>query len=65
MVSAKLCDALRAGNVPDDKARDAAAELADFERRLAKVEVDLHLIKWIGGLNLAVTLSIVLRLFLF
>jgi hypothetical protein len=43
---AKLYDALRAGNVPDDKARAAAEEAAGYENRAAKIETDLAIVKW-------------------
>ena len=60
----KLYDALRAAEVPDDKARAAAVEVASFENRLAKVEADLLLIKWMLGFNIAVTVAVMLRVFL-
>lgn len=60
----KLYDALRAANVPDDKARAAAVEAAHFDNRLnsidgrlAKVEADLSALKWMVGFNLALTLG--------
>ena len=59
----KLYDALRAAEVPDDKARAAAVEVASFENRLAKVEADLLLIKWMLGFNIAVTVAVMLRVF--
>ena len=62
MMMEKLYDALRAGNVPDDKARAAATEAADFDNRLAAVESDLRLLKWMVGFNLAGTLAILARL---
>jgi hypothetical protein len=60
----KLYDALRAGGVPDDKARAAAVEGASFENRLSKVESDLLLLKWMVGFNLAFTVAIFARLFM-
>ena len=35
----QLYDALRAGNVPDDKARAAAEEVANYEGELTKLRV--------------------------
>jgi hypothetical protein len=56
----QLYDALRAGNVPDDKARAAAEEVANHEGEIAKprVEVseirsDVRLLKWMMGFVLA------------
>ena len=60
----KTMRALRAAEVPDDKARAAAVEVASFENRLAKVEADLLLIKWMLGFNIAVTVAVMLRVFL-
>ena len=37
----QLYDALRAGNVPDDKARAAAEEVANYEGELTKLRVDI------------------------
>jgi hypothetical protein len=58
LMLAKLYDALRAANVPDDKARDAAVEGAQYENRAAKIETDLALLKWMVGSNVAITLIV-------
>ncbi len=60
----KLYDALRAANVPDDKARAAAVEAASFDNRLSKVEADLNLLKWMVGFNLAMTAALIGKAFL-
>ena len=54
---AQLYEALRAANVPDDKAREAASEVAGFENRLAKLEADVGLLKWMVGFNLTLSLA--------
>ena len=54
----KLYDALHAANIPDDKARAAAVEGAQYEQRAAKIESDLALLKWMVGSNVAVTLIV-------
>ncbi len=64
IMMAKLYDALRAGNVPDDKARAAAEEAAGYENRAAKIATDLTLLKWIAGTNLAMTIAILFKTFL-
>jgi hypothetical protein len=61
---AKLYDALRAGNVPDDKARAAAEEAAGYENRAAKIETDLAIVKWMIATNLAMTTAILFKTFL-
>ena len=37
----QLYDALRAGNVPDDKARAAAEEVANYEGELTKLRLEM------------------------
>jgi hypothetical protein len=59
----KTYDALIAAGAPDDKARAAAEELAGYESRFVKIETDLAVLKWMVGVNLAVSLSIVIKLF--
>ena len=55
----KTYDALRAAGAPDDKAREAAEEIAGFEDRPTTVESDLKLLKWMVGFNLAMSMVIV------
>ena len=61
----QLYDALRAGNVPDDKARAAAEEVANYEGELARlrlevgeVKSDVRLLKWMAGFLIAVVLGV-------
>lgn len=37
----RLYDALRAANVPDDKARDAAEEVANYEGELTRLRLEM------------------------
>jgi phage shock protein A len=53
-----LYDALRQAQVPDDLARKAAEEVAGYENRLAKIESDLTLLKWMVGLVIALVSGI-------
>lgn len=57
-----LHDALLAGNVPDDLAKKAAEEVADYNQRIAKIEQDLALLKWMVGTNIILTLAVLGRL---
>ena len=59
----KLYDALRAADIPDDKARAAAVEVAEFRDAIAAMRTDLAVLKGMVGLNLALTLAIVVKLF--
>ena len=42
----KLYDALRAADVPDDKARAAAVEVAEFKDAIADIKSTLRLHTW-------------------
>ena len=64
LMMAKLYEALRAANVPDDAARDAAVEAAGYENRLSRLEADMTLLKWMVGFNLAITVTVAGKLFL-
>jgi hypothetical protein len=59
----KTYDALIAAGAPEDKARAAVEELADYESRFAKIETDLAVLKWMVGVNLAASLSLVIKAF--
>jgi hypothetical protein len=54
----KLYAALRAADVPEDKAAAAAEEAAGFERDIAAIKGDLALLKWMVGVNVAFTLGL-------
>jgi hypothetical protein len=60
----KTYDALVAAGAPEEKARAAAEELAGYESRFVKIETDLAVLKWMVGVNLAASLSIVIKLFI-
>jgi hypothetical protein len=57
-------DALIAAGAPEDKARQAAEELAGYESRFARMETDLSVLKWIGGINTTLILLVLGKLFL-
>jgi hypothetical protein len=60
----KLYDALRAGDVPDDKARAAAVEVAEFRNDIAELKSTLRLHTWILSANSALLAAIAAKLFL-
>lgn len=60
----KLYDALRAANVPDDKARAAAVEVAEFKESMSEIKTTLRLHTWILTFNTAMIIAIVGKLFL-
>jgi hypothetical protein len=59
----KLYYALRAANVPDEQARAAAVEVAEFKDAISAVRTDLAVLKVMVGLNLALTAALVLKAF--
>ena len=56
-------EALVAAGAPEEKARAAAEELAAYESRFAKIETDLAVLKWMVGVNLAASSSLVIKAF--
>ena len=58
LMMGKLYDALRSGNIPDEKAREAAEEVAGYETRLSGVEAQLSVLTWMVGTNLVLTVGV-------
>ncbi|MCY4452103.1 MAG: hypothetical protein OXC01_09145 [Immundisolibacterales bacterium] len=63
IILSRTYEAFRAAGAPDDKARDAAEEIAAYDNRLANIEADVRLLKWMMGLVLAGVLSLVVKTF--
>jgi hypothetical protein len=57
LILADLYDALRAADVPDEKAGAAATEVADFDRRIERIETKLTLMLSLLGVMVAVMLG--------
>ena len=53
----RLYGALRAANIPQDKARAAASSVADFDRRIERIETKLTVMLSLLGVMLAVMLG--------
>ena len=67
---AKTYEAFVAAGAPEEKAIAAAEELAAYENRFAKIDTDLAVIKtditalkWMIGINLAASVSILIKIF--
>jgi hypothetical protein len=54
LMLSRLYDALRLANVPEDKAREAAEEVATYEQ----VRKDTYLLKWMVGVLIAIVLGV-------
>jgi hypothetical protein len=59
-----LYDALRAGDVPDDKAKAAAEEVADFKDGIADIKSTQRLHTWMLNFNIAMMVVLVGKVFL-
>jgi hypothetical protein len=59
-----LYDALLAAGSPEAKAREAATEVASYDNRLANIESDMKLLKWMVGFNIAVSMTMLFKLFM-
>ena len=59
---AELYDALVAAGAPEDKARKASEAMAAYESRFAKIDIELSVIKWMVGFNLAATIAVLMIL---
>ena len=57
-----LYDALLAAHVPEDDARKASEEVANYNDRISNVERDLTVLKWMVGTNLMLTAGVLGRL---
>ena len=59
----EIYDALIEAGASEAKARAAASTLANYESRFNKVEPELTVLKWMVGVNIGLTLTIVSKLF--
>ncbi len=60
----EIYDALIEAGASEGKARAAASTLANYESRFHKIDSDLTLLKWMVGLNIGLTITIVSKLFI-
>lgn len=63
LMLAKTYTALREAGAPDDVAREAAEEIAGYERRLMRVEMKLNVLLAGTGTVIAGVALLVIRLF--
>lgn len=55
----ELYDALKDAGANEEKARKAAETVAAYETRFSKIEMDLGILKWMVGFNLAGTIALI------
>lgn len=59
----EVYDALKEAGASEEKAKKAAEAPAAYENRFGKIGVDLNLLEWMAGFNLALSAGILLKLF--
>ena len=62
IMMSRLYAALKLAGVSDDKAIEAAEEIAAYENRLANIESRLSVLTWMVGFNIAMTVAILASL---
>lgn len=55
---AELYEALVDAGASEDKAREAARAIAEYENRFSRIDSDLRILKWMVGATLAGVISI-------
>jgi len=63
IMMAQLYAALKEAGVGDEPARKAAEEAAAYENRIAKIEGDLLLLKWITGATFGGVVTLLFKAF--
>lgn len=58
LMMGSLYDALKAANIPEDKAVKAAEEVASYENRLASLENKVDRLTWMVGANITLTVLV-------
>jgi hypothetical protein len=61
----EVYDAMLAANVPEDKARKVAEVMAGHTDRTSALAADVALLKWMIGVNIALTLIVLGKLIVF
>ena len=66
MVNMELYDALLSVNVPEMKARKVAESILGHEQvatkaDIAEIKADIHVLKWMVGVNMALTLGLIFQ----
>jgi hypothetical protein len=61
----ELYEALKLAQVPDDKARATATAVADFERRIGRIETRVSVNTAVLAMNTALVVAVAGRLFQF
>jgi hypothetical protein len=63
LMNEEVYAALLEAGATDEKARAAARSVASYDTRLAYVERDLAVLKWMAASNIALTVAVLFRVF--
>ncbi len=63
LMLSKTYDALTAAGAPEEKAREAAEELANYDNRFINLETDMLVVKWMLGVLIAGVASLIIKAF--
>jgi hypothetical protein len=63
IVLEELYDALRDAGASNETARRAAGAVAEYERRFAKIERDVAVVRWMVAINLAMAVVLLVGVF--
>jgi len=63
LMLSKTYAALIAAGAPEEKAREAAEELANYDNRFNKLESDIVVVKWMLGVLIAGVASLIIKAF--
>ncbi|HSF30288.1 MAG TPA: integrase [Candidatus Tectomicrobia bacterium] len=63
LMSAELYDALKEAGASEEKARKAAEAVAAFDQRFSTIDKDLSVLKWMVGTNIALTITLMWKVF--
>lgn len=64
MMMGNLYSALKQAGADDDSARKAAEEVATYDVRMNTIDNRLSVLTWMVGFNLALSVAIIVKLFL-
>ena len=64
IMMSKLFAALREAGAPEDKAREAAEEAAEFDNRITDIKATMKLHTWVLSFNTAMLVALVGKAFL-
>ncbi|MFM9976897.1 MAG: hypothetical protein ACKVOP_02465 [Sphingomonadaceae bacterium] len=62
LMLSSMYDAPIDGGTSDEKARKAAEEVANYDNRLNTLDAKMTLLQWMAGVNIALTVGVLLKL---